>query len=80
MADTCRGREIKAAITDFFRTAVGHDSGAPVKVIVRNGQLHEVPALAELVVYLGHDGLMDFQLGETVAGDSKGKRQVMILA
>ncbi|HEY6369464.1 MAG TPA: hypothetical protein VIX37_02705 [Candidatus Sulfotelmatobacter sp.] len=62
VADAYRGREIGQAILDFLSSAAGDDpemmsvpavSGA-VKLPTRGG--------ANLVAYIGHDGLMDFQL------------------
>jgi hypothetical protein len=59
VADAYRGREIRRAILDFLASAAGDDpetetvSGS-LKLPIRGG--------ANLVAYIGHDGLMDFQL------------------
>jgi hypothetical protein len=61
VADAYRGREIRRAILDFLASAAGDDpetetvSGS-LKLPIRGG--------ANLVAYIGHDGLMDFQLSQ----------------
>jgi hypothetical protein len=62
VADAYRGDEIRQAILDFFSAA----AGATHESIALPSTLH-APALAaaggaNLVAYVGHDGLMDFQL------------------
>jgi hypothetical protein len=38
------------------------------------------PDDSDLAVYVGHDGLMDFQLNVDFKGQSEGKRQAIVLA
>src|SRR5205823_10726564 len=62
VADAYRGREIRQAILDFLSAAAGESAemvsvpaaAGGLKVATRGG--------ANLVAYIGHDGLMDFQL------------------
>lgn len=63
VADAYRGSEIKRALTDFFRTASGIDvhAGEP-KACTVGGVIWCPPDDSDLVVYVGHDGLMDFPL------------------
>jgi hypothetical protein len=79
VTDAYRGREIRKAIEDSFRSASGHNARIG-GVIDEAGNHYELPAEADLVVYVGHDGLMDFQLGQTFAGTGGGKRRAIILA
>lgn len=80
VADAYRGREIRQAITDFLQAAAGNHApplrwpGGPASA--------ELPLYggAGLLVYAGHDGLMDFQLPEYPVHRDGRIRDVMILA
>ena len=78
IADAYRGSEIKQAVADFFSSAAGLD--APVKFDGAKGGSIHVNKKADLLVYVGHDGLMDFSLERTFRGDGSSKRQAIILA
>jgi hypothetical protein len=80
VADAYRGSEIKQAITDFFRAAAGIPDKEAASVGLVAGVAFQVPATADLVVYVGHNGLMDFPLGVDFAGRSESKRSAIILA
>jgi hypothetical protein len=80
VADAYRGREIRQAILDFLDSAAGDDpetlsvpaaSGA-VKLPIRGG--------ANLVAYIGHDGLMDFQLSQFPHKRNDVHRDAVVLA
>jgi hypothetical protein len=58
IADAYRGREIKQCIADFFAFASGRNS-EPVSA---NSIALSAGAGADLIAYVGHDGLMDFSL------------------
>ena len=78
VADAYRGSEIKQAVADFFSAAAGID--APVKFDgPKDGPIH-VNKQADLVVYVGHDGLMDFSLEKTFKDAGAPKRQAIVLA
>lgn len=80
IADAYRGSEIKQALTDFFRAAAGiPDKDAEASGVVA-GVVFRVPALADLVVYVGHDGLMDFPLTVDFRGNSNSRRPAIVLA
>ena len=80
VADAYRGIEIKQALTDFLRAAEGiPDKDAAAGGVVA-GVVFQVPAVADLVVYVGHDGLMDFPLTVDFAGHSESRRPAIILA
>jgi hypothetical protein len=80
VADAYRGSEIKQAITDFFRAAAGIPDKEAIAGGVIGGVGFQVPPLADLVVYLGHDGLMDFPLAIDFAGSSGTGRFAIVLA
>lgn len=76
VADAYRGDRIQQAITDFLDAAAG---ASRAKVSAGN----EVVAAAgdsNLVVYVGHDGLMDFQLPAISRQTAPGGREAIILA
>jgi hypothetical protein len=78
VADAYRGSAIKQAIVDFFSAAAGLEP--PLKFDGPKGGPIHVSKKADLVVYVGHDGLMDFSLEKTFNGASAPKRQAIVLA
>jgi len=80
VADAYRGNEIKQAILDFFDAAAG---GTPETITVGFDQ-HPISISARggssLVAYVGHDGLMDFQLPVVPRKRDDIHRDVIILA
>jgi hypothetical protein len=80
VADAYRGSEIRQTILDFFDAA----SGMHPEMITVSGK---VPPLtlaagggANLVAYVGHDGLMDFQLASFAQKKNDAHRDAIILA
>ena len=81
VADGYRGSEIKRAIEDFLQEAAGQAVEAGEIRIKDGGRALRLPAKASLVVYVGHDGLMDFALEEKdIRGEGAGTREAMVLA
>lgn len=80
VADAYRGNEIKQAILDFFDAAAG---GTPERITVLV-DLHPISIRARggssLVAYVGHDGLMDFQLPVVPRKRDDVRRDAIILA
>jgi hypothetical protein len=80
IADAYRGIEIRQAILDFLDSASGDGSGvvrsdtgaAAVELPIHGG--------ANLLAYIGHDGLMDFQLPRVPQQKSHSRRDVVVLA
>jgi hypothetical protein len=80
VADAYRGLEIRQAILDFLDAAAGDGAGmmsvpsasGPVKLPIRGG--------ANLVAYVGHDGLMDFQLSRFPQKKNEIHRDAVVLA
>jgi hypothetical protein len=80
VADAYRGREIQTAILNFFDAAAGVSSGqANVKDGPRMITLN-IRGGSNLVAYIGHDGLMDFQLPRLPKKKNDTPRQAIILA
>lgn len=80
IADAYRGKEISQAIWDFLGAASGKPGeqlnvaqGAR-KITFNSG------GSSDLVVYVGHDGLMDFTLQSTPQARDNRKRKAIILA
>src|SRR5215471_12842656 len=77
VADAYRGDEIRQAILDFFSAAAGTGEES---IPVPSGSQSSSPAAANLVVYVGHDALMDFQLPPVPRKKNEAHREAIILA
>jgi hypothetical protein len=80
VADAYRGREIKQAILDFLDSAAG-DGAEKINLHAESGTF-ELPIHggANLVAYVGHDGLMDFQLPKLIHKKNDNHRDAIVLA
>lgn len=80
VADAYRGKEISQAMRDFLDAAAGR-SGDAIKIKSATGET-EVYAngSAELVAYVGHNGLMDFELQSPPRARDERNRKAIILA
>jgi hypothetical protein len=78
VADAYRGAEIKQATVDFFGVA----SGSLNPTFEDGGRTYGLGrgAAAHLVAYVGHDGLMDFQLPSPPERRDDVRRDAVILA
>lgn len=76
LADAYDGRLIKQTIIDFLNAAAGKN---PVTVENGNKPVYFGGA-ADLIAYVGHDGLMDFSLEQEFEGEATRKRETIILA
>lgn len=80
VADAYRGREIKQGTIDFLRFASGRYVEA-VETSVDSKQVKlYVGGAADLIAYVGHDGLMDFSLPEHPQKADERSREAVILA
>ncbi len=80
VADAYRGREIRQAILDFLSSAAGDDPEM-VSVPVAPGSLKlPIRGGANLLAYIGHDGLMDFQLLQFPRKKNDVHRDAVVLA
>jgi hypothetical protein len=76
VADAYRGREIRLATWDFLHFAAGGGT-EPVEA---GAQRLVAGGGADLVAYVGHDGLMDFTLSKLPQRADDRRRQAIILA
>jgi len=80
VADAYRGNQIRQAILDFFDAASGA-SPEPITVSVTSAAVSlTARGGADLVAYVGHDGLMDFRLPMVPRKRNEMHRDVIILA
>ena len=75
VADAYRGREIKTATSDFVSFA----AGANPSTLEVKGKRISIGGGADMVIYVGHDGLMNFQLAKLTSPKDKRKRKVAVL-
>ena len=80
IADAYEGSEIKQALTDFFRASAGLAPEVISFPTALGSKPESVPASPELVVYVGHDGLMDFSLPLEFPNQASGNRSAIVLA
>jgi hypothetical protein len=76
LADAYDGEEIKTCIEDFMKSANGQ---IPVSLFVDSRKI-DFGGESDLVAYIGHDGLMDFDVSVNYVDTVKGTRDVIILA
>ncbi len=80
VADAYRGDEIRQAILDFFDAAAG-EKREPVAIsAASSGSSLAAYGASNLVAYVGHDGLMDFQLPIIPSKKNDDHRDAIILA
>jgi hypothetical protein len=78
VADAYRGIAIRQAIVDFLDAAAG--DGAETIVLPDGATKLPIRGRANLVAYVGHDGLMDFQLPKLPQKMNDEHRDAVILA
>jgi hypothetical protein len=80
VADAYRGGLIKQAIADFLRAVSGGEAESISLGTGPQALSLNIASGADLMVYIGHNGLMDFGLDETFPGHDARCREAMILA
>jgi hypothetical protein len=80
IADAYRGREIKACTADFFDFAAGRKAEAVTLPAASSKLTLQAGGSADLMAYVGHDGLMDFALAEYPRRANDRPRDAIILA
>lgn len=76
VADAYNGRYIKRCTVDFLNSCAGHNKDSLIidnKIIYMGGN-------SEVLVYIGHNGLMDFKLNNSLKNTDAKKRKAIILA
>ena len=76
VADAYQGKEIQHATSEFLQALAG-EPGEKISAGANEFSLH---GSAALLAYVGHDGLMDFQLSNTFRQRDTRQRQAIILA
>lgn len=76
IADAYDGRNIREATQDLLRYASGAARGS----IAVAGRRIATGGAADLIAYVGHDGLMDFDLGTTYPAQDRARREAIVLA
>ena len=76
IADAYRGSKIKTAIEDFFAASSGNK---PVKLALETGEI-DIHGGADLIVYVGHNGLMDFDIDEPSHRKGANPKDVIVLS
>jgi len=76
VADAYNGKYIKDATINFLQSCAGQGKD----VLAVNGQTIGTGGNAQLIAYIGHDGLMDFQLDELYKKADDKKRNAIMLA
>lgn len=76
LADAYDGQFIRNTTIDFLNASAGNLNVSEKKA---NQEIFFGGA-ADLVAYIGHDGMMDFSLSEKFSGDTLHKRETIILA
>jgi len=80
VADAYRGAEIRQAIVDFLDAAAGANAEAITLSPISHSRVLSAGGGSNLVAYIGHDGLMDFQLSEFPRNKNELHRDAIILA
>ncbi len=76
IADAYNGKHIKECTEDFLRSSCGKQK----EIITIENRTIGSAGNADLIAYIGHDGLMDFQIDEEFNNDDSKQRDVIILA
>lgn len=76
VADAYRGSKMKETINDFFSAITGEK----LENVVANNQTLQILGSANLVAFVGHDGLMDFKLEKEIIKKDEATRDAIILA
>lgn len=80
VADAYRGREIMKSTVDFLNFAAGRSVEAvEINTGTKQDKLY-IGGGADLIAYVGHDGLMDFSLSEYPQEATERKREAIILS
>lgn len=76
IADAYRGSKMKETINDFFSAVTGET----LENIKIGDETVQTLGSANLVAFVGHDGLMDFKLDKNLVKKDENKRDAIILA
>ena len=80
VADAYEGSQIKSAVSDFLSAAAGK---ATEKVHIEGNSTElsiSIGGDADLIVYVGHDAFMDFQIPPIAGSEGSKRRRTIVLA
>lgn len=80
VADAYRGNKIKQCIQDFINASAGLDKSSYTFTLNTKEISLPIRGSANLLAYIGHDGLMEFDLDSTPTAADTLKREAIILA
>lgn len=80
VADAYLGKEIKKAISDYVSYLAGKNEGSLNIFYKEKKQSINTGGASDMLVYIGHNGLMDFSLEEIPKSDFTYKKEAIILA
>jgi hypothetical protein len=80
VADAYRGAEIRRATLEFLEAAAGRRRDSVTAGGPGGERTIHAGASADVVAYVGHDGLMDFSLPESPVKADEAKREAIVLA
>ena len=78
VADAYRGREIKQAVRAFLEAAAGRPADSAT-LALKDGTALPLAAGAALAAYIGHNGLMDFELPPEAAAAPPSAKPAIVL-
>ncbi len=76
VADAYNGKHIKACTVDFLNSSCGKLNDT----LMIEQRVVGINAYSQMLAYIGHDGLMDFELNDSYLNTDHRKRDVVILA
>lgn len=76
VADAYNGKYIKQCTIDFLNSSAGYNKDS----VIVNNEIINLGGKAKLIAYIGHNGLMDFKLKNTLKNIDKQQRDIIILA
>lgn len=76
IADAYRGSKMKETINDFFSAV----SGETLENVTVNNQTIQTLGSANVVAFVGHNGLMDFKLEKEIVKKDDAERDAIVLA
>lgn len=80
IADAYQGKEIKQSTIDFFDFSAGRKTELIEATVNAKPVSIAIGGDADLVAYVGHDGLMDFSLEKFSSKENDTKRETIMLA
>ena len=76
VADAYRGSRMKETIADFFAAT----SGSKLENLSVENRTLQILGSADLIAFVGHNGLMDFKLEKEIVKKDESEREAIILA